>query len=242
MKTYQIHFIRHGIIDGNISGRYIGSTDSPLCEKGVEQLKQLAATYDYPGAGAFFTSPLKRCTETMSILYPDATPIVIDGFREICFGEYEGHTADELRRRQDFSEWLAAGGVDAPPGGESAAAFSRRVCEMFEMVVTGLMKTGITSSVIVAHAGVIMTILARYGIPQAPMNDWLMDNGCGYSVRIHPQLWSSGRVFEVYDVVPGGALEEMDDEQRRLYELGREAASIAGEETAEPVDDDETEE
>lgn len=241
MKTYQIHFIRHGIIDGNLSGKYIGSTDCSLCEKGREQLKALAENYEYPGAGAFFTSPMKRCTETLSILYPDATPIVIDAFREICFGEFEGKDANELFKNKDFSEWLAGGGVDAPPGGESSADFAHRVCEIFEMVVTGIMKTGITSVVIVAHAGVIMTILSRYGLPQAPMNDWLMDNGCGYSVRIHPQLWSSGKVFEVYDVIPRGALEEMDDEQRRLYELGREAASIAGEEKAEPVEEEENE-
>ncbi len=227
MKTYQIHFIRHGIIDGNLYGQYIGSTDVSLAEVGVERLRYLAENCEYPGAGAFLTSPMKRCTETLSILYPKATPVVIDAFREICFGEFEGKTADELRSNKWFSEWINAGGVDAPPGGESGADFAARVCEAFEMTVAGLMKTGITSAVIVAHAGTIMTILSRYGLPQAPMSDWMMDGGCGYSVRIHPQLWTSGRKFEVYDTLPHDLLP--DEEQERLYEIGREASSKAGE-------------
>ena len=30
MKSYVIHFIRHGAIDETLSGKYIGSTDVPL--------------------------------------------------------------------------------------------------------------------------------------------------------------------------------------------------------------------
>lgn len=212
MKTYQIHFIRHGIIDGNLKGQYIGSTDSPLCPLGIEKLRQLEQEYDYPGAAAFFSSPMLRCQQTMEILYPDAKLIVIDALRECCFGEFEGHTADELKEHDIFNEWIAGGGVDAPPGGESAQQFAARVCEAFEMIVAGMMKTGTPSAVICTHAGVIMHILARYGIPEAPMTDWTMDNGCGYSVRIHPQLWTSGGVFEVYDFVPPQPQNDEDED------------------------------
>ena len=34
MKSYIIHFIRHGAIDETLSGKYIGTTDVPLSEKG----------------------------------------------------------------------------------------------------------------------------------------------------------------------------------------------------------------
>ena len=30
MKTYRIHFIRHGLTDANLDGRYIGVTDLGL--------------------------------------------------------------------------------------------------------------------------------------------------------------------------------------------------------------------
>jgi Zn-dependent M16 (insulinase) family peptidase len=39
MKSYIIHFIRHGITEANLDGRYIGVTDIPLSSVGVEQLE-----------------------------------------------------------------------------------------------------------------------------------------------------------------------------------------------------------
>ena len=34
MVTYKLHFIRHGMTDGNRTGRYVGRTDVPLCQEG----------------------------------------------------------------------------------------------------------------------------------------------------------------------------------------------------------------
>ena len=37
MKTYRIHFIRHGLTDGNLEGRYIGVTDIGLSDVGADR-------------------------------------------------------------------------------------------------------------------------------------------------------------------------------------------------------------
>lgn len=202
MKTYQIHFIRHGITDGNVNGQYIGSEDISLNDIGISQIRQLDGEYLYPGAAAYFISPMKRCRQTFEIIYPTAKPIEIDAFRECDFGEFEGLTAEELKDSEDFAVWLASGGQTAPPGGESGEAFGRRVCQAFERIVEALMKTGTPSAVVVTHGGVISTIMARYGLPEASVADWAMAPGCGYSVRIHPQLWTSARKAEVYQQLP----------------------------------------
>ena len=202
MKSYQIHLIRHGITDGNLDGRYIGSTDLPLCVEGISALRELSEKYDYPGAGAFISSPMQRCKQTMEILYPDAKYIEIEELRECDFGEFEGKTAQELAQSEDFAEWMKADADFAPYGGESGAHFSQRVFSTFEAIVTGLMKLGTTSCVIVTHGGIISMLLSRYGLPQADASQWACEPGCGYSVRIHPQLWMSGQVFEVYDLLP----------------------------------------
>ena len=34
MKSYVIHLIRHGAIDETLSGKYIGTTNPPLSDKG----------------------------------------------------------------------------------------------------------------------------------------------------------------------------------------------------------------
>ncbi len=208
MKSYLIHFIRHGAIDETLSGKYIGATDVPLSEKGREALRQLDKEFRYPRAQVVFTSPLKRCTETCRILYPDISPLAIADLRECDFGDWEGKTADELKNEPDFERWLAGDNEVRPPDGESNASFVRRICRMFESIVEGLMKTGTTESVIVTHGGVIMTLLAVYGLPQAKPFEWVMDNGCGYSLRVTPMLWQRGKVSEVFSRLPADKEEE----------------------------------
>lgn len=202
MKSYIIHFIRHGAIDETLSGKYIGTTDVPLSEKGRLDLKKLDYEYRYPGTQVVFTSPLKRCTETCKILYPELNPLSITALSECNFGEWEGKTAEELKSDPDFEKWLAGDSSVKPPRGESNADFTRRICRMFESIVEGLMKTGTTESVIVTHGGVIMTLLAVYGLPQAKPFEWTMDNGFGYSLRVTPMLWQRDKVCEVFQTIP----------------------------------------
>ena len=144
------------------------------------------------------------------MLYPDLKPLVIANLSECNFGEWEGKTADELKDDEDFQKWLAGDNSVKPPRGESNADFVRRICRMFESIVEGLMKTGTTESIIVTHGGVIMTLLAVYGLPQAKPFEWTMENGCGYSVRITPMLWQRGKVCEVFSKLPLPK-EEADD-------------------------------
>lgn len=202
MKSYIIHFIRHGAIDETLSGKYIGTTDVPLSDKGKMDLKKLDYEYRYPGTQVVFTSPLKRCTETCRILYPEQNPLSIANLSECNFGEWEGKTAEELKSDPDFEKWLAGDNSVKPPRGESNEDFTRRICRMFESVVEGLMKTGTTESVIVTHGGVIMTLLAVYGLPQAKPFEWTMDNGFGYSLRVTPMLWQRDKVCEVFQTIP----------------------------------------
>lgn len=202
MKSYIIHFIRHGAIDETLSGKYIGTTDVPLSDKGKMDLKKLDYEYRYPGTQVVFTSPLKRCTETCRILYPEQNPLSIANLSECNFGEWEGKTADELKSDPDFEKWLAGDNSVKPPRGESNADFTRRICRMFESIVEGLMKTGTTESVIVTHGGVIMMLLAVYGLPQAKPFEWTMDNGFGYSLRVTPMLWQRDKVCEVFQTIP----------------------------------------
>lgn len=202
MKSYIIHFIRHGAIDETLSGKYIGTTDVPLSDKGKMALRKLDFEYKYPGTQVVFTSPLKRCVETCNVLYPEMKPLVMANLSECNFGEWEGKTADDLKSNPDFEKWLAGDTSVKPPRGESNADFTRRICKMFESIVEGLIKTGTTESVIVTHGGVIMTLLAVYGLPQAKPFEWVMDNGYGYSLRVTPMLWQRDKVCEVYTTLP----------------------------------------
>lgn len=202
MKSYVIHFIRHGSVDETLAGKYIGTTDALLSDKGKMSLKKLNFDYAYPQPTVVFTSPLKRCTETCKILFPNIKPLVIDALSECNFGEWENKTADELKADPDFEKWLAGDTSVKPPRGESNDDFVRRICKMFESIVDGLMKTGTTECAIVTHGGIIMTLLAVYGLPQAKPFEWAMDNGFGYSLRVTPMLWQRDKVCEVFSTLP----------------------------------------
>lgn len=202
MKSYNIHFIRHGEIAETQNGAYIGVTDVSLSEKGRAELVELDKNYRYPYAPVLFSSPLKRCIETCEIIYPNSTPITVDELSEINFGRWEGKTAEELKDDVLFNKWLSGDTSVKPPQGESSADFTRRVCLMFQKIVDGLVSTGHTEAVIVTHGGVIMTLMAVYGLPQAKPFEWVCESGCGYSIRVTPMLWQKDKVSEVYRTLP----------------------------------------
>lgn len=202
MKSYYIHFIRHGAIKETKQGAYIGVTDVELSEEGIKELENLDKTHKYPYAPVIFTGPLKRCTQTCQILYPHVTPLVIDDLTEMNFGKWEGKTADELKGDPMFERWLAGESGVTPPDGESSDDFLRRICLVFQNIVDGLIKTGNTDCAVITHSGVMNMLLAVYGLPQAKPFEWACDNGFGYSMRVTPMLWQRDRVAEVYRLIP----------------------------------------
>ena len=202
MKTYTIHFISNGFTQANLDGRYVGHTDIPLCEDGLKQLEQLKKQAEYPEIDVLFCSPLLRCTQTADALYPHKETIIIRDLIEYNFGEFEGKTAAELENYPMFPAWLAGEEGVEPPFGESGSAFASRICNSFSMVVQGLMKTGTTDAAIVTHGGVIMSLLAAFGLPAAPMHEWTTPSGCGYTIRIIPSVWMKGQKFEIVKEVP----------------------------------------
>ena len=225
MKSYVIHLIRNMPCEGNLEGRYIGRTESPLALESIAKLAQRKRELEYPQAQAFFASPSTRCVDTLKILYPQADPEVVLELAECDFGEFEGKTAKELEGDPRFAQWMAGGAQAAPPGGESGPVFLQRVCQGFELLVKNLMTLGQTSAVLVTSAGVITSLLAAYGLPQAPAHQWMCQPGEGYSVRITPGLWMRSGVMEVFAQIPGG--EDRQSSDHVVIDLAREAAQRA---------------
>lgn len=229
MKSYTVHLIRHGTTAGNEEGRYIGSTDLPLSPGGAEALRKLRRAHPYPEAQAYFSSPMKRCVQTLGILYPDARPILVGDLRECSFGDWEGKTAEEIAAEDErFRRWVSGGGEPiVPPNGEDGGAFARRVCAAFEKIVEGLMRSGVTSAAVVAHGGAIMAILSAFGLPRAEFYEWMTQPGRGYSMRVTPGLWMRSKVGEVYARIPAGRERGPEKDEKLIIDLAREAADRA---------------
>lgn len=201
MKTYKIHLIRHGLTEANIKGQYVGNrTDLPLCDEGVDELRALKDTVDYPDIERLYTSPLLRCRQTAGIIYPDMEYTVIDEFSEYDFGDFEGKTATELEKNEFFTQWTS-GKLPAPPGGESTENFIKRLALGFRFLVEDMMKSGVYNAAAIIHGGAIMMLLSSSAVPRRTALEWQSENGRGYSVCVTPSLYHSSGIIEVYDII-----------------------------------------
>ena len=178
MKSYVIHLIRNMPCEGNLEGRYIGRTESPLALESIAQLAQRKRQYQYPAAAAFYASPSTRCVDTLKILYPQADPEVVLELAECDFGDWENKTAEELQNDPRFAAWMAGGGTAAPPGGESKAEQQARTVRAFRNVMTACGEDERVA--LVVHGGTIMCLLEALE-PSHRFYHWQAPNGGGYA-------------------------------------------------------------
>ena len=209
MLYFKLHLIRHGLTQGNLDGRYIGSgTDLPLCEEGRAQLAQLKARFAYPATEVVFTSPLLRATQTAELLYPGVRTLPLQDLREMAFGVFENRPITELAADPAFAAWMDPASQTVPEGAESREAFARRTDGMLMKLFEFMIKSQIHEAACVTHGGVILNMMARHVLPQRRPEDWMTDPGCGYSLRLDTAMWMRDHLAEAYDVVPLGYLDE----------------------------------
>lgn len=219
MKTYKIHLIRHALTEDNADGKYIGQTDVDATKEGLQQIRDMVEEFGgYPKADVVISSPLKRCIQTAKEIYPEKEPIVMDELMEYDFGDFEGCTADELKDLDTFKVWLAGTEPDTPvPFGESQTQFNKRICSCFYRIIEGIIQSGVESTAVITHGGVIMSLMTAFAVPEAPMHDWLTPNGCGYTLRIDPSVWRIGNKIEAFAECPANDVDR--DSERDGWDI-----------------------
>jgi broad specificity phosphatase PhoE len=155
-KLRRLVMVRHGETEGNSSVRFYGSSDVPLSDEGRAQLRQLAGTLRTEVFDLVVASPLRRSWEGASIVSGAAPIRLVDEFREIHFGRWEGLTAGEIEEAEPvlYRDWQAKTAGFEFPGGESRAAFRERVLRGLDLVL----ESGAAAALLVVHKGVIRTI------------------------------------------------------------------------------------
>lgn len=197
IKTIKCIFIRHGSTASNREHRYLGKTDEPLDEAGIQQIKQAAKSgiYDRAKNIKIYSSPLCRCIQTAKIIFPDVEPELVEDFSEMYFGEFELKNYEELssdtRYRDIYQAWIDSSGTLAFPGGESREEFIERCVRGFEQTIAAL--EGNDTVVFVVHGGTIMAILSHYC--GGDYFDYQVKNGCGYSCVIDINNSDKDKIF-----------------------------------------------
>ena len=120
----------------------MGRTDEPLAPETRRTLLALSEekkTWLKEQAGrtaALYMSPMRRCLETVELLFPKADyPGVprnqVPDLRECDFGRFEYKTWKELETDPDYQRFLDTLGESGFPEGETTQAFKERVIQAF---------------------------------------------------------------------------------------------------------------
>ena len=125
----QLWVVRHGATEWSVSGRHTSTTDLPLLPEGEDVARGLADRLAGVEFAQVLTSPRRRARRTAELAgFADAT--VDDDLAEWAYGDYEGTTTEEIRRRDPgWTIW-----THAVPGGETAAQVQARLDRVVERV------------------------------------------------------------------------------------------------------------
>lgn len=180
----KIYLLRHGQTSYNAEKRYQGTLDIPLSGEGRASLV-LADIFPEK----VYVSPLSRARNTADVLFPEAEQIVVQDFREMCFGVFEGRSYRDMEHDSEYAAWVGGGCEGRCPGGERKAEFCGRTCRAFVPLVEKALQSGEKELVIMAHGGTQMAIMERYGLPRYDYYHWCGPNAGGYVLEADADIW-----------------------------------------------------
>lgn len=159
----RVLFVRHGQTDWNTLGRIQGSSDTELNARGREQARHLARRLRTVPLHAVYTSDLTRCVQTARIVRgPRPLPLRLSpNLREVAYGEWEGHTREQLARSgydDHLRRWNTGEAVGGPPGGESREQVDARAEQFLACIVP---RHRGETVLVVSHGGTLRLMLAR---------------------------------------------------------------------------------
>lgn len=149
----QLFIVRHGEINFNTQGRYAGSSDVGLNDKGLRQAHNIASETSKLNIDLIITSPLKRCRSMAGIINEliNVPIIVMDEFRERNVGVFEGLTKEAAKNQYPelWAKNITRIYDDAPTDGETIREVEVRVFAGLKKIQT---KHAGKNTLIVTHA------------------------------------------------------------------------------------------
>ncbi|MBU1055061.1 MAG: alpha-ribazole phosphatase [Proteobacteria bacterium] len=174
-----IFLIRHGEIECKGKERFIGQTDVPLNENGIQQAMSWQKVFSEKILERIYCSNLSRTRLTAQIICGKQSLKICEmpALREINLGELENYSFRDVYEK--FPEKWRNRGEDIffyrPAMGESFSDLYNRVIPVFEKIASNA-KNDI---LIVSHAGVNRVILCHVlGIPPENLFRIKQDYAC----------------------------------------------------------------
>ena len=137
--TTRLFLVRHGATALTAEDRFSGAEGVELSAQGRTQAEGLGLRLRDAGIAAVYSSPLSRAMDTARIVSKGwaATPIAIDGLREISHGHWEGLQRKEVEARfaTEYAMWEQDPLTCAPSGGESGVAVLARALPAVKTII-----------------------------------------------------------------------------------------------------------
>ncbi len=192
----KIYLIRHGDTEGTENRLYYGSTDLSVTENGIKNLKEKKDLGGYPPIENLkvYVTGMKRTIQTLNALYGECDYCINEDLREICFGDFEMKSHDDLCEDPRYIAWIDKFGEDrCTPNGEGTHDFYHRIVRGFESV-----KSCCEDSAIFCHGGTI-TCIMMYLFPEENKNmfDWHVEPGEGYALDFDGEKVSYSKIPEI---------------------------------------------
>jgi len=177
----------------NAAHMYLGVTDVSISKQGMAELLKAKR---HPEVKRVFVSPMFRVLQTANVLFPNAEKIVVDGLREMDFGDFEGRSGKDMESEPEYRRWIAGKGLGACPNGESILEFCMRIVSAFDHVIE--QAVGDEKVYIVAHGGTIMAAMSMFTGTIEDYYSFRVQNLRGYSAVLDERGWKTGHRFESY--------------------------------------------
>ena len=176
--SFPLHLLRHGAPERE--GLLLGRTDAAPTAEGIARCRARVAALDRDAPIALVSSDLARAADAAEAIGPDIgiVPTIDPRWRELDFGEWDGHPPDEidpaaLARFHDDPDG------SPPPGGERWSALSARVAAAIAAMPP-------RPTLVVTHGGAIraaLGLLCRLDPHQA----WAVD--LPYAALLSLRVW-----------------------------------------------------
>ena len=158
-----ITFLRHAETEFNRANLFCGTSDCNITESGrklAQNLRNEFTCFDY-----YYCSPLKRTSQTLNAIFPDAIPIIDERITEICLGVWEGipKTSVNQELRNAFKN-----GNFAPEGAENSECAQERVLSFLNYMFDTY--TADEKILVVTHNGFLRTTANLLGLKQISKN------------------------------------------------------------------------
>jgi len=158
--TTRLFLVRHGSTDLTAEDRFSGAEGVELSDQGRAQAERLGVRLQGEGIVAVYSSPFSRAMDTARIVSKGwaATPIAIDGLREISHGHWEGLQRKEVEARfgGEYAMWEQDPLSYAPSGGESGVAVLARALPAVRTLISDHQGSKI---LVVSHKATIRLLL-----------------------------------------------------------------------------------